>query len=224
MTYTPDERFAWFLEEFGEPNKQQDVSQETVSFYRNKLPNQLLTYWKYYGFCSFKDGLFSIVNPDDYKVTKDIWLGETQIAEKDEYHVIAKTGYGDLLLWGERSGNDFTITPRNAEIFSSKGEAKRISEGKSDEAMQGFFATKAPERVDKKDVDTGKPIFDDAVKKFGSLATDEMFTFEPALFLGGEQTLKTVNKVNIFVQLELLAKMGTPQIMDINGLAKKAFG
>jgi hypothetical protein len=39
-----------------------------------------------------------------------------------------------------------------------------------------------------------------------------------------EQTFKTVNKVNFFIQSDILASMGQREIMDIKGLTKKAFG
>lgn len=51
-----------------------------------------------------------------------------------------------------------------------------------------------------------------------------MFTFEPAPFLGGKQTIKTLSKVDFFIQSEILASMGQREIMDIKSLTKKAFG
>lgn len=223
MTFKPDSRFSWFLEQFGEPQQSIEIHKDVISKYKNKLPDQLITYWIEYGFCCFKNGLFSIVNPDNYKSAIEVWLRDTDILTKDKYYAIARNGFGDLMLWGEKSGNNYTIEPRANRIFHEEGDEKRISIGKSDEAMQGFFATSDPDLTDLTDVNTDKPIFEDAVKKFGPLAHDEMFTFEPALFLGGEQTLANIKKVNIFIQLEILAKMGTPTVMDINGLAKKAF-
>ncbi len=78
--------------------------------------------------------------------------------------------------------------------------------------------------MDIEDINTEEPIFQQAIDRLGALADDEMFTFEPAPFLGGEQTFKTVNKVNFFIQNEILASMGQREIMDIKGLANKAFG
>ncbi|WP_020405219.1 GAD-like domain-containing protein [Hahella ganghwensis] len=215
-----DEDFEWFLEQFGTPDKYKEVSQEVILGYRNVLPDQLLAYWGEFGFCSFRGRLFSTVDPNEYRQTMNTWLTSAQIPEVDKYHVIARSGFGDLFIWHETKGDIYVIEPRDSEIFQKKGN---LSSRGMDDAIRGFFATKDPETIDLNDVDTDRPIFEDAVKKFGPLAPDEMFTFEPALFLGGEQTLKTVNKVNIHIQLELLGKMGTPQIMDINGLAKKAF-
>lgn len=224
MEFTIDDRFAWFLEQFGDPQQNKAVTPAILSKFKGKLPRQLLAYWQEYGFCSFKDGLFFIVNPDDYRGAMESWLSGTDILTKDNYYVIARSGFGDLFLWGEKSGNNYIIEPRNCRVFSEEGDQTRIDNGLEDEAIRGFFAVLDPEDVDYEDIKTDRPIFAQAVKQFGALAEDEMFTFEPALFLGGEQTIKTVNKVNIHIQLELLAKMGEREIMDINGLAKKAFG
>lgn len=41
-----DDAFACFLEEFGPSVDKTEVSDETLNFYKNKLPSQLLKYWK----------------------------------------------------------------------------------------------------------------------------------------------------------------------------------
>ncbi len=224
MAFKMDERFEWFLEQFGKPNKHESVSEETLTHFRGKLPDRLLEYWEEYGFCSFKDGLFFIVNPLAYQSTMETWLEDRGIMEEDTYHVIARTGFGDLLLWGEKNGNNYTIEPRRGVIFKKGGDAKRIANGKADEALAGFFAIKSPKSSNLKDVDTDKPIFEQAVEKFGTLAPDEMFTFVPAPFAGGEQTFATVDKVDLFVQLDILAQFSNREIQDIHGLTKLAFG
>lgn len=224
MTFQLDDRFEWFLEQFGNPQSPKLVSDEILDKYSGILPSRLLEYWKAYGFCSFKDGLFWIVNPDDYHDTMQTWLKGTGVMEQDAFHVIARTGFGSMLLWGKRTGQSWTIDIKDSELFNEGGDEKRINEGKENESLKAFFAVFSPESADLEDVDTDEPIFEQAVKKFGPLEEDEMFTFEPALFLGGEQTFKTVNKVNFFIQSDILASMGQREIMDIKGLTKKAFG
>jgi hypothetical protein len=49
----------------------------------------------------------------------------------------------------------------------------------------------------------------EAINKFGLLAPDEMFTFEPALALGGAAELKYVAKVKMLPQLSILAQLNT---------------
>ena len=67
MTYTPDEDFADFLTKFGRPFAAKAADEAVLQKYRGILPDQLLTYWRQYGFCGFADGLFWITNPDDYE-------------------------------------------------------------------------------------------------------------------------------------------------------------
>ena len=225
MAYTPDEDFTYFLEKFGKPQDVEKVPDSVLESYQGKLPKQLLTYWEHYGFCSFQDGLLQIVNPDDYQSSMEVWLHDTGIMETDNYYVIARSGFGDLYLWGENNGNNYIIEPRYCMIFSQKSDNARISKGFSNEIIRQFFGLLNPNNkcLDLMDVNTNKFIFKDAVKKLGSLAKDEMFTFVPAFFLGGEQTLANVDKVNIFIQLDLLSQMGQPKIMTLSDLAKQAY-
>ena len=224
MSFVLDEDFEWFIEKFDPPKKTQSVSEEILNEYQGCLPNRLLEYWQEYGFCSFKDGLFWIVNPKDYQDSMESWLKGTGVLELDKFHVFARSGFGSMYLWGEKTGHSWRIDIRDAEIFHKKNYIKDIANGNSSELIMTFFSITGIDSVDLEDVDTNKPIFEQAVKKFGPLAEDEMFTFEPALFLGGEQTFKTVNKVNFFIQSDILASMGQREIMDIKGLTKKAFG
>ena len=154
----------------------------------------------------------------------ETWLKGTGVQELDDFHVIARSGFGSLFLWGKKTGQSWRIDIIDAQIFFKRSDEKRIQTEGENKSLMGFFGVISPENVGLEDVDTDEPIFEQAVDKFGPLETDEMFTFEPALFLGGEQTFKTVNKVNFFIQSEILASMGQRDILDIKGLAKKAFG
>lgn len=224
MSFILDGKFEWFLEKFGEPQKNLPVNDDQLIKYQGQLPERLLEYWQEYGFCSFKDGLFWIVNPDDYQDIMEAWLKGTGILELDTFHVFARSGFGELYLWGKNTGQHFNIETINSVIFDNGSDEKYISKEGENEAIKNFFTVIKTASADLEDVDTDKSIFEQAVKKFGPLAEYEMFTFEPALFLGGEQTFKTVNKVNFFIQSDILASMGQREIMDIKGLTKKAFG
>jgi hypothetical protein len=46
-----------------------------------------------------------------------------------------------------------------------------------------------------------------AAEKLGALSSAEMFTFEPALALGGAPELEYVKKVSMFPQLSFLAQL-----------------
>lgn len=218
-----NKKFEWFLKKFGEPKEYDGVSFETTEAYMQKLPDTLLQCWKEYGFCSFKNGLFFLVNPAEYNDIVKTWLKGTGLLELDTFHVFARSGFGELFLWGERTGQHFNIEILDSLIFDNGSNENYINKNGSDEALLNFFTVLKPSSLDIDDVDTDEPIFEQAIAKFGPLNSHEMFTFEPAPFLGGKKSLKVVNKVNFFVQCEVLAGMGQREIMDLEGLTRKAF-
>jgi len=69
-----DEDFEVFISEFGEATYRVDVPPEAIEKWRGKLPELLLTYWQEVGWCCYANGLFWIVNPDDYEDLVDEWL------------------------------------------------------------------------------------------------------------------------------------------------------
>lgn len=217
-----DEGFDYFLEKFGQPDWQQPVEQATLEYYRGKLPDKLLFYWEKMGFCRFKQGLFWMVNPADYEDELVLWLGE-DILKQDNYYVIARSGFGKLYVWGEKMGHAYTITPTLGWVYQEKGEAKDIAKGLADRKIELFFAFKETKYVDMVD-NNSKPLFNRCVKKFGALEYDEMFGFVPALAISDNASIKNVDKINIFVHLNLLPDLIEIQYIDFKRLGQMAFG
>jgi hypothetical protein len=218
-----DKFFSAFVEEFGVPEQFEKADEATLEKYRGKLPKQLLLYWQDYGFCSFGGGLLSIVNPLRYEHALEAWVGDTKIVEQDAYYVIARGAFGQLYVWGTKTGYQYDIDPLFGWIYGEDRYSKEISGGKEDFCLQRFFAVKDKQSVDKED-EARVPLFARAVAKLGSLASDEMFTFTLPVFLGGIRSLENISKVNVHVQLDLLAQYGYREILDRDALARKAFG
>lgn len=218
-----DTDFDAFLEEFGPPTSSAPAPPDVVEAFRGRLPDRLLGYWQRHGFCVFMDGLFSIVNPVEYESDLEAWIADTPIEEEDAFHVIARNGFGDLLLWGARSGYRYRIKPNHGWILQLDGDAGEIGSRGADSAIGGFFSCKTPKYFDEKDA-SGKPLFARAVAKLGALAPDEVFAFEPALRLGGTASLAHLARRNAHVQSSLLAQLGGLQVLDRVALAQRAFG
>ncbi|MFC2390025.1 MAG: T6SS immunity protein Tdi1 domain-containing protein [Kingella oralis] len=98
-----------------------------------------------------------------------------------------------------------------------------IKKGDADFALELFFLVKNPEYLDMED-DKGKPLFQRAVKKFGALAEDEMFSFVPALATGGEPLIGNVDKVDLFVQFDLLRQLVEPRVFDDKDMIAHGWG
>lgn len=215
--------FEGFLEIFGQPTATRMASAPEIEKFRGKLPDQLLAYWEKYGFCSFQDGLFCIVNPDDFAADVDTWIGSTPIVLEDTYHAIARTAFGELLLWGEKNGDRYNIDPIMHCVLEQDGSRSEITAGKADYAMQLFFASRSPKSYDEFD-HKRKRLFQRAREKWGVLGPDEVFAFEPAIVAGGIKSIQNIAKRNIHVYLSILSQLAEIKVIDDDELANLAFG
>ena len=213
MVEQTDEHFRYFYEaeDFGPAEFTQPASQALIERYRGKLPDQMLEYWRTWGFCSFGKGLFWTVNPDDYTAIVEQWLQGTGLLSKDNFYVIGRSAFGELFLWGTRSGQSLVIYPVLAMIFP-RDQTAEITAGKGDFLAQTFFGGRKKTSLDKKD-DQGSDLFDRAFQKLGQLGPEEMYGFVPALALGGRPTLSNLRKVTTIPHLSMLAQLGEPTFM-----------
>ena len=86
-----------------------------------------------------------------------------------------------------------------------------------------FFLVKNPELLDQEE-GKGQPPFPPRVQKFRALAEDEMFSFVPALATGGEPLIGNVDKVDLFVQFDLLRQLVEPRVFDDKDMIAHGWG
>ncbi|MEB3792241.1 MULTISPECIES: GAD-like domain-containing protein [Acinetobacter] len=220
-----DENFEIFYhdEGFGPPVCVESVPEETLKKYQGKLPNQLLEYWKAFGFSGWGNGLFWLVNPDDYQDVLDAWLEHIELPPHEEYFVFGRSAFGDLIIWGTIHGRCLKISSVTSQIFPNM---EKMEQGEEDFILRNYISTPTKKTFDFKDY-KNKPLFDRAVKKYGVLKPNEVFGFEPALILGGEAKIENVRKLPIISHLQFLASLDTPRMMldigkfvDEQGLGK----
>lgn len=197
-----DEVFSIFLEEFGNEIDRQEVPPSSVERYRGKLPNQLLEYWAEHGWCGYGDGIFWLVNPQEYEGVVGAWLEGTKFEAFDTYHLIARSAFGDLYLWGERTGASLKIT----SILSRYTTHSSIYTGEQmDKGFRSFLLSRNFDSNDYGD------LFKPAKRKLGALRHDEMYGFVPAFMLGGPDTLDHLEKVKAVEHLILLSQVAELQ-------------
>ena len=95
---------AYFLKKMGPALARRDVPASSIERYRGKLPDQLLAYWQEHGWSGYADGLFWTVDPQEYEPVLEAWVGSTPFMEQDALHIIARSAFGGLYFWGERTG------------------------------------------------------------------------------------------------------------------------
>lgn len=191
----------------------------TASFcndYKDILPDQLIKYWQQYGFSGWGEGLFWIVNPSDYQQLLKSWLEGTPFEGRNDFHVIARSAFGQIFIWGENDGHCLDIQPAYGMIYPNTGAKDKLIKRGKDKSIQYLFASTRKSECDLKD-ESEHPLFQRAKEKLGQLSHDEIYAFVPALALGGRAELKHLQKVKIIEHLSFLADLGEKRIMhDVN--------
>lgn len=200
-----DEFFQSMIDNLGEATSRREVPAASIDKYQSKLPPALLGYWREEGWCSFADGLFWIVDPDAYKATLDKWLQGSGLAEIDNYHVIARDAFGSLYAWGERYQRKITVSSLAGGIVALKNQLRKPNP-QPDRSLGIFLGSTSRDSLDFDD-NQGKPLFQRALAKLGTVAEDEMYAFEPALCIGGKADLEHMVKVKMVEQLMILDQL-----------------
>ncbi|WP_150800027.1 GAD-like domain-containing protein [Pseudomonas fluorescens] len=193
-----DKVFARFIEKFGRPVDRQEVPPSSIERYRGKLPNLLLEYWAEHGWCGYGDGIFWMVNPQEYDGVVASWIEGTSLEGRDTYHLIARSAFGNLYFWGEKTGASLNIT---SIVSRYTTYTSMLPEEHMDKRFQNFLLSTEVEYNDFDDM------FKPAKKKLGPLDHDEMYGFVPALMFGGPDTLDHLEKVKAVEHLTLLSQI-----------------
>jgi len=204
-----DEHFQLFIEEFGEATSRVTVLASTIAKWRSTMPPALLAYWSEEGWSGFGQGIFWIANPDDFDELLAEWLIGTPLEKIDRFHVIARTAFGKLYLWGEKTGPSVEIVASDHLILCLERDLKKPVKN-PDLVLRGFFSGSDPSYADALDRD-GKPLFPRALKALGPLRPDEMYGFEPVLVTGGKARIENIRIVNIHEHLGILRKLAGPR-------------
>ncbi|STZ07695.1 GAD-like domain [Moraxella caprae] len=203
--------YEFFLEQRGKPTFSQKVDSQVILNWENKLPSSLLRIWQELGWCSFHNGLLWIVNPDDYQYLVDTWLDNTKYLQLDNFYCIARTAFGECLLYGERTKRIIQIQPQYNTIWA---DDKQLQE--PDDDFGASISTLLYLKSDIADFDItdiqDEPLFERAVKKLGVLSPDEMYAFEPFyMLLPDEQIIiERLIKVRMDVYTDMLYQFQPP--------------
>jgi len=200
-----------FKNDFGEPDRYYEAKKEIINKYQDILPNELLFYWKQYGFSSFKDGLFWLTNPDEYRDLVAEYLSGTVFADRPNLHVVARTAFGELYLWESKKGGTLDLKSFSNMIFlDAVADRENFTQEEENYAMNRFLA-KYPKSLDEED-GSSKPLFERCLKKFGKLEPNEMYGYKLSSFLGGKESITNIAKMDLFNHYTIQKQLKSPTI------------
>jgi hypothetical protein len=202
-----DEYFQYFLDDFAPQIERREVPPSSIERYRSRLPDQLLKYWDEFGWSGYADGLFWIVNPQEYESVLSEWLSGSIFEGKDKFHVVAMGGFGELYAWGEKYGFSFTIIPSESWIVPQHDFSTPPAD--MDIHAQCFFMSEKRDYMDTYD------LFDETFAQLGQLKIGEIYGFQPALALGGAVAVENLQKVSAIEHLTFLAQLEDLSILQM---------
>ena len=209
-----------FSEDYGEPSVFIPAPEEVLNRLAPQVPEVMLDYWQRFGFSVFLDGYMQLVNPETYAAPLQEWLKGTDLEGAETYHVIARNAFGRLIVWGDKTGVNFTISPlsdairlrrENYEEFIVKCDINRWAE-------TCFF-----EINDDSDNVHGR-LFTEATARLGPLGADQMLGLVPAVPLGGQLAAENFQIFSAPEHLAMLAQIGQRQVLTFDDLARQVFG
>lgn len=174
-----------FLKTFGPGVTYRKYGDDDDARLAKRIPEVMREILKKQGWCSYKEQVLWLCDPDDWKPAVRAWFPDAKGAQ-----VFLRTGFGDLCVW-------------DGELFWFVLVHESMAMGTVDDG-DWFFSqtitskglapqTYLPERVGA------------ARRVAGSLHWDEMYTYVPALALGGDPSSSRIEKVKAQEALTMLA-------------------
>jgi len=169
------------------------VEPETVDAYRGRVPDEVIELWQRYGYGTFGQGFFRIIDPRAYELGIGDVLGK--VTGEATAVPIMVTGLGDVITWEAPEG----VTLIRYRLGDTKGLGYtfetwiKLVEWDGEEELSETY-----------DWD----LFPQAVEAHGAPAFDESFVFVPLLSLGGEERVenlrarKTIEAIRTMVEFQ----------------------
>lgn len=167
--------------------KYEEVEQDIISLYNNKIPKKLLDIWKEYGFGSFMDNYIKIINPNEYKEL----LGVSYFRGKEAIPVML-TGFGDIITWEKNRYLGIVKYRKGTFDIIEDGFEYFLNDIMDTEYVRDFLDNSQ---------------YQEATIDNGKLNFDECFGYVPLLGLGGSEKVENLKKVKIKEHIELITQM-----------------
>ena len=183
-----------------------------IEKYQNILPTLLLKHWEKYGFGAFKNGLYWLVNPQEHQGLLEAYTKGTILQDHPRLHVIARSAFGRLYAWEEKKGMSLELDFLQHQIYYMSKESV-INKIDEEAEMQKAFSS--IENTSEVYDENHQPLFHRAVEEFGILAQDDMYAFKTQLYMGGQNNIENLNRVNLFIHADIQNNITEPPVLII---------
>ncbi len=185
--------FDKFVNIFVPEKKCISLDKRIIEKYTNIVPQTLIDLWFEKGVGKYGDGIIELINPEDYRTTLENWLGK----KVPNYTPLMLSAFGDLFYYRKLSED-------SEDVCCIDPHARTINV--CSWSLSSFF-NRYLASVEIIDTKLRKELFNDSIKKLGTIEPGQIFIFAPALCMGGVEKVENISKGNALVQLDLLFQM-----------------
>lgn len=203
-----------FRETWGPPMYSVPVGEDRFERFGGVVPDLLLEFWREFGFSGFGDGLLWICDPVAWQPAVDAWTRDLNLDfGSDQWLAVSRTAFGEMELWGKRTGMSLTITPYSGWVQAKDRSDRMDSPRRRD--IQVYAALAGPDK-ESLDVygDDDQPLFDAVLARVGPVGPDTMYGFVPVPALGGSLRADRVEIFDAEVHMQLLSDLTPRRLLD----------
>lgn len=182
-----------FIEKHQPGKNLQKATQSKLDQYSTRLPASILELWRGYGFGSYSGGLIRLIDPEIYNDTLYTWLGK----KNDKRIPLALSAFGELFYY-----RDLGSGAEDVSVLKVHYKSIDVCSW----SLMDFFNDYLCDDEMIEEV-LRQELFREALEKHGSLKNDEIYSFVPALAMGGAAQVEFIKKANALVHLDLLFQM-----------------
>ena len=204
-----------YIKKYGELNYRKDVPEKICEQYKDKLPDDLILFWKEYGIGTWLNGKFQFCIPSDYSGIVDILFSGDPDIIPEKTHIIGYSAFGHLVIWNE----DLQTC-----IINLPEATMGVDKWDFDEFGNDFFRISSVIAMLNLEFSFDYPtqnknyksLFLESLSEIGEVTFGKCYGFFPALALGGSPSVKHIQIVDARVHFTLLAQMGAVRILRLN--------
>nr|WP_242005187.1 GAD-like domain-containing protein [Acetobacter thailandicus] len=90
-----------YIKDYGELSYKRDVPKSICENYKDKLPDDLILFWREHGIGTWLSGKFQFCIPSDYsEIVNILFSGDPEIIP-EKTHIIGYSAFGHLVIWNE---------------------------------------------------------------------------------------------------------------------------
>ncbi|MGX2040187.1 GAD-like domain-containing protein [Methylocaldum sp. MU1018] len=176
-----------FLKVFGPGDPYRPFEDADEGRLSGRIPGVMLEILRKEGWCSYKDQVLWLCDPDDWQPAAHAWFPSEPQAQ-----VLARTAFGDLFIW---DGEMFWFVLVHESLAMTTVDDPDWFFSRMLTADDFAPQTHLPGRVRA------------ARETAGPLRWDEMYTYVPAFALGGSESSSRIERVKALEALALLASL-----------------